>query len=413
MDERAGWFPATEEEVASAAAAGLLDESTGRVELKRELGSGKKANVELARDLASLAVEGGLLLVGVDEPTGGAPARLHGVPLDGLPERVEQVALMRCDPPLTVRSVCIPSVDDPSRGYLAVRVPMSVDAPHMVDGRYWGRGVTTKRMLSDRDVEQLLARRRRLNETADEALSSFVERDPLAEAAPDSRGHMFLVAVPIGARPELLLDVIGTAGWQRTLLETVLRVPWPGYSRKFSPEVANAPQAATIPGGWMLSTHYGEELPRDPEGVLQVEIGEEGTIRVFCARATGTLRREAGHQHLFELLIAGVTLQTVMLAAHLGELTGFGGRWALGVELTGIADAPSWFASRRFLSQGRSYRDDRYRRLTSADTVEMASRPNAVTERLVGSLMRTMDVRDAPEIAAILDGPPPTTEHQP
>ena len=56
-------------QVVAAAAAGFLDE-TQWVELKKDVGAGKAGQLELARDLASLSVCGGLLS---SVPTTAAP----------------------------------------------------------------------------------------------------------------------------------------------------------------------------------------------------------------------------------------------------------------------------------------------------------------------------------------------------
>ena len=65
----ATWPPSTEDGLSEAAREGNLVE-THSVELKRELSSGDGANKELAADLASLAIDGGFLFIGVDETTG-------------------------------------------------------------------------------------------------------------------------------------------------------------------------------------------------------------------------------------------------------------------------------------------------------------------------------------------------------
>lgn len=62
--DKGRWTPATWEDVIAAAASGLLDE-THWVDLKRELPTHKRThNTELAQDLASLAVDSGLLVIG-------------------------------------------------------------------------------------------------------------------------------------------------------------------------------------------------------------------------------------------------------------------------------------------------------------------------------------------------------------
>ena len=114
------WRPQTEADLVSAAEQGLLDESGTSIELKRELGLGAAANKELAKDLASLAISGGLLLLGVRDVQDRDPSdpltALNPVPLSGFAERVEQVALTRCEPPLFVRCIDIAAEEQPSMG---------------------------------------------------------------------------------------------------------------------------------------------------------------------------------------------------------------------------------------------------------------------------------------------------------
>lgn len=58
------WIPTTEAELVTAAESNSLIEGT-YLELKRDLARGTDANKELARDLASLAVSGGVLVFGI------------------------------------------------------------------------------------------------------------------------------------------------------------------------------------------------------------------------------------------------------------------------------------------------------------------------------------------------------------
>src|SRR5665811_2226577 len=152
------WKPYSEQDLRAAEENGLLEESQ-RYEFKARLGKpGGKANGELAKDLASLGVEGGLLIVGVND-TSDRPPTLAPLDTSGLPERVGQIAAMRCDPPLFVETQEVPSEESPDFGYLVVHVPPSPLAPHMVDGRYWARDDKSKRALTDREVSQIIARR--------------------------------------------------------------------------------------------------------------------------------------------------------------------------------------------------------------------------------------------------------------
>lgn len=101
--------------------------------MKREIPTTKGSNAELARDLASLAVDGGLLIVGVDEDDLGRAADLVGTELAGLAERVDSIARSRIDPPLVVRThPLLENPDRPGVGCLLVEVPPSARAPPRV-----------------------------------------------------------------------------------------------------------------------------------------------------------------------------------------------------------------------------------------------------------------------------------------
>jgi hypothetical protein len=62
----ARWTPATEQEIRTAIQDGVLAE-THYVELKRQVGDSAGERNETARDLASLALDGGVMIIGVAE----------------------------------------------------------------------------------------------------------------------------------------------------------------------------------------------------------------------------------------------------------------------------------------------------------------------------------------------------------
>ena len=79
----------SEGELQALADQGLLEE-THFLELKEKIAApSQRVNRELARDLASFAMDGGTVLVGVAEQDDGS-LQLTPQPLDGLAERVEQ-----------------------------------------------------------------------------------------------------------------------------------------------------------------------------------------------------------------------------------------------------------------------------------------------------------------------------------
>jgi hypothetical protein len=199
------WVPRSEADLAEAVSQGLLEE-THYLELKREIPAGKSANRELARDLASLAVDGGTLIVGVAEDETGARS-LAPQPLDGLPERIEAVARSATDPPLAVLCTPLRSSEDQSLGYVVIRVPPSAGAPHMVDNKYLGRGDKAKIYLSDSEVRRLHEQRRATEQHGLALLRGQFARDPVS-GADRRQAHLFLLAQPAVPRPQMLLDLV-------------------------------------------------------------------------------------------------------------------------------------------------------------------------------------------------------------
>src|SRR5689334_22760054 len=97
------WAPTTWDDVVTAAAAGLLDESAW-VELKEDVPpAAKGSNLETAKDLASLSIDGGLYLVGIRDAKGKAGDVVGVENADALADRLGQIAETRLGPALPVR----------------------------------------------------------------------------------------------------------------------------------------------------------------------------------------------------------------------------------------------------------------------------------------------------------------------
>ena len=196
------WRPTSEPDVQAAIDEELLAE-THYFDGKREVGSQPRDRKELARDLASFAIDGGALLIGVDELKEQRTWRLEPQPLHGLAERVKQIALQLVDPPLYVQSTEIPTGGDREQGYLLVEVPASAQAPHMVDNIYFGRGDKTRTRLSDAEVLRLHARRESVESVAHLPLDIELARDPQPVLKKRRGGRLYAVAQPLTARADL------------------------------------------------------------------------------------------------------------------------------------------------------------------------------------------------------------------
>ncbi|MGW4048574.1 AlbA family DNA-binding domain-containing protein [Streptomyces sp. NPDC004721] len=187
-------MPKTEADLQAAVDDGLFEESH-HLDLKKAPNS-KGDNKELARDLSSFAVDGGTLIIGVQENKESRTFELAPHPLNGLPEKIEQVARTIPDPPLTILTEEISSAADDGSGYLVVHVPASPVAPHMVDNRYFGRGDKTKYQMGDAEVFALHARRRNTEADTLALLRKEMDEDLLRDVGAQS--HLFLALAKIG-----------------------------------------------------------------------------------------------------------------------------------------------------------------------------------------------------------------------
>lgn len=388
------WTPTTEADLREALAAGLLEE-THYLELKSEVPPGKGSNKELARDLAQFAVDGGTLIVGVEEHD-DAPPTLAPVALAGLPERIEQVARSIPDPPLAVSCQPIPSDADPALGYVLVSVGASGTAPHMVDGTYFGRGDKTKIRLSDPEVVRHHRARKDAEETISGLLEAYIRRDPVP-AELRAQAHFFVVASPVAPRREMLLDVVDGDDWAERFMRLRNKGVWPVVDGQFAPNLADAEIFARRTGGAAMTT---SGLTRDrqitpPRGgapfnedALELEMSEDGEVRLLMTRFSDVLGSGSSEQVLMLDVAPVLTLQVVRIASAVADHCGYFGPWMLGVAATGIAGLTA--------TNGRQLGQDveEYRMVTTASTEELAQFPGFVTTRLTGRLLRALGATD-------------------
>ena len=339
-------LPRTEDDLRAAFADGRLGESAW-CELKRELPPrSKQANLELARDLASLAVDGGSLFIGVDEKApDGDPMRPQL--LDGLRERVDQVARSRVNPPLFVESREIPASGRPGYGYLEVIVRASADAPHQVEGIYFGRSDTGKCRLPDQQVERLMRERERQRHGAEDALQALIAADPYQGEA-RAHPHLFIVARPGVRRTEMCRSVIAADEGFRPLLNLLTGVINDIISPLYNsmPDVPSSvlrismnPQRIT--GGVALKS-LSADSSGDEERHREIRIDEDGDLSLYhscvgwdIAAFNGIPRKE-----LSGFRIVGSLRELLAVAAAVSHSIRIPGSWHIGVALTGIRGCP-------------------------------------------------------------------------
>jgi hypothetical protein len=390
-------IPTNEHGLRDAVNSGRLREDE-HTDFKRELPGGDRGSAAIAVDLASFAIGGGTIVVGIDE---GPPAVLSPIELRGQRERVAQIARSSVDPPLRVVIREIVSDADPALGWLAIEVPPSPDAPHAVGGAFRGRSGTTNTILTASEV-------RRLHEQFAEAappplldeLRVFVSLDPTQEEQ-RQQAHLFVLARPLRAPDEMLNDAVGDY-WEAWTRDHILNAP--RLTRQFSPDFAQAHRLVRTPTGW-IATHY-DAVHQPPEPLrenygIEVEIGDDGSIRLFCSRASDQFK---GTRVIFEVLIGGLVGRVVDLAAVISDDTGFVGDWEIGVALTNLRGAVSHFRMDNWWMDAEDctpYPDFGHERTWRGSAEELVQ-PASIVARLLGPLNRVLN-----------DGKCPMPVHEP
>ncbi|WP_245717145.1 AlbA family DNA-binding domain-containing protein [Nocardia mikamii] len=386
------WRPRTEPELRAAADAGLLEE-THHLDLKRELESGKSANKKIACDIAAFAVDGGMILIGVDEDT--TPPSLSPVELAGMSERIEQIALMSVDEPIRVQTTAIAASGEPGKGYLVVHVPVSPRAPHMVDGRYYARGDKTNHVLSHAEV--LRFHERKLAGSKDILAEARSVLDDLTRGGREGGSALILVAEPLGAGEDLLVPLAESPTWQSTAMEYIGKAAV-REAQDFSPSLARAYNSARRAGGVAIIT--GPTIKQTfgvGDGRAEVVFRETGTLVLASERPTAIWSfpnvnpRPDDVKVIFETLILGHTDLLVRLAAVVAQQHGFAGSWRFGLTITGLRDGASHSVlDRQWGDRGPLFTGDTYERSSEASLLDLINDPRSTVKTLVQPLLRSI-----------------------
>jgi hypothetical protein len=398
--DKGRWAQAAWADVVEAAAGGLLDESHW-VDLKQELPAGKRThNTELAQDLASLAVDGGLLIIGIEDHNSYA-GKVCGVELAKLADRVDQVARDKVRPTLGVRSREVPDPDRSGWGCLLVHVPRSTDAPHMVDYVYYGRGDRANVRLSDEQVRAIIEDRRRGRIDVIAELRRMADDDPVP--ADERRlGHLYLLAQPETGAEDCLVDFLARRDAVRVIQEItrqLVRERGRGTTG-FSPDLDRLMEGVRRAEGLALISYSTEEGLRREETLLELVIREDGGIRLVCGRGTDAFPRQGtaspqSPMAVIAMLALGLTHSVAALAGRLAdEYAAYLGQWRLGIRMDRLRGAVplDLLQGHPLHRPGNPYSRDEYEKVTAATTEELVDAPHAVAERLVAPLLRGLGV---------------------
>lgn len=372
-------------DLAAAADAGVLIE-TQWVECKQAVPVGAKANLELAKDLASCSVDGGVVVIGAVDKSSDRSGLVGVQDPEGVRDRISQVCTGRIRPPLNVDMFTITEPEDGDKSVLLVVVPASADAPHMVDERYWGRSATGKRALADTEVRRLLTER---GDRRDEFLRVLrampSEFDPIPEAE-RRLGHLYLYARP--SQPpttSVTAALTGRAvGW---LAEAVVG------QQVYQPTFRYLNDAEPHPDGFGLVNYRGH--PQEDQ-MLRLLLDDAGGLRLVSGNGTRTINESDTTQCINVGHVLETTHQTLRAAARvLAKYVGYYGPWDLGVHITGLRGLyASYFVFRpdRFHGQNAGFAADTYTRTTTAFTQDLLDDTASSVRALLADFARGVNM---------------------
>lgn len=394
------WIPRDVQELEDAIGAGAISENS-RLEMKAFDGQGKgkpKIPKSFPKSVAGLAVDGGVLILGISERDG----KFNKDPqnLTGLAEAVDQSALQAISPPLRVT---INKLERPDgTGYLIVIVPASRRAPHMYDGRYYGRGEKTSRVLDDVEVRRLWERN--LDRRSDEMglLREQVDREPLPKEA-RVNARLFIVAQPISADPRLLLDAVegrDLALWVGLPHdEPIYRMNYSTMSAfdRLHSSIQRRAHGVAHASDYLQSDRtlkpYGVGIPLDSQLHTEAEIREDGGIRLYHSRVSGRLTPNTNYV-LFHDTVANELSNVVQVARRVSEHARFLGSWSFGLALRGIRSLRKLDAS-GYSMVVTGFSEDEYNETVEIDHSTLYSSGSPVLHSVLGRLFRALEV---PEI---------------
>ena len=382
------WIPDSAAEIERIATARELQE-TASFDAKKSLPVAGR-NESLAVDVAAMSTDGGVLLYGVEEDRSGQPVTPTPIPLAGAKERVDQIVQTSIAeaPHIEIREY--PTDADASVGYLLVVIPQSARAPHQVtvggNLRFYGRGATGNRVLTEGEIARLYERRRAWEQDAKELLDRAVQRSRFTATA--NQGLLHAVAAPV-LPDHAIWDRACTRAGDRAELLAVLK------ASTEEPQIAtpDVPQPFRTPiREWedlgsdrvRLSTLARDQDPTNPSMyALDVDVWRDGSAELTSA---GVIWRLPPHAEnvILEPAIAGTVASFLALVGALYELAGYHGHLDIGVAVEGLQGAVSSTEHPGSFPQLR-YNAADYRRVERFSASELAARPNVV-RRLLGHL---------------------------
>jgi len=377
------WHPRTWSDIA--ALKGQAEESS-TLDFKEQLGSSS----EIAKDLAAMALNGGVLLYGVKEDTAtGIAADITPIPLKQIEERLQQIAGSSVAPPVDVDVQLVREQPGDTTGVVAVVVPASPLAPHQANHRYPFRRGTTTDYLEERDIERLYQQRADLIAAPPPGL--LLERDFVRILSPEQTsgfGYLDLLVKPAAA------SALHPGGaWQRQHLEDAVRGAGARQSRRLAGIALIQSMDALVrwvpwqAAGWIAGGFPEQQSLYVPEVSFGATLAYPARLS-FQARWSLVVADDRGQQlyrSARELSVAADITGMLAIAGEYFMTVPRAGILFVALRLRGFQDGKSEGATRnrREVRAGGPGAPDGIERELQVSTLQLRDQPDDTAEQLI------------------------------
>lgn len=401
IDTKDMWEPKTESEIMKALSNGSLEESA-TFEAKSEL-PGK--NVELAKDVSAFAnAGGGTIVYGIREDSNKRLTKATPVTLKDQRERIDIILQNNVSEIPKYKISAIETAADPTKGFIILSIDPSERAPHMVDvkneKRYYGRGETGNRLLSESEVARLYERRRLTEVNTGVLLDDLIGRYPLEDANESVQLHILVKPV---ITSDTFLENLQTlfslkSGYDYTVpkildlsIQSALS-PHLFYNDDYHYGLSTPRWIYRIDGYFADVFRHGYSQTSKSDEALFLEAKNDGSGTLTCGWSGLTFHNNLGEatKYFYRLRTAVLTARFLAFWGDVYQKAEYFGRVDVGIAVTNLQGSiDSEMPTYDIRPDNKFYTSD-YKQIARVSAEELKDNPKKLTEKLLDRLFKSI-----------------------
>jgi hypothetical protein len=391
------WLPDSTQQIAELAESNELNETTT---FDAKAADAIDSTKEMAKDIAAMSTDGGVILYGVGEDDNGNPTILDPIDLNGVKERIGNVVQTCIQPPPRVNIKSFLLADNPNRGFVPVEVPPSPEAPHMVtkngDNRYYGRNGPRNARLDAGQVHRLFEQRKRLR---GDRLSILDEYEPHATIKPaeeqESIGYLRIGMRPPFETKGLLEPVLNPENVSETTERLRELIRQAEQQVRFSWEAGKTFQISQLDRGLSgLTANLNRAADDVHAGKYDAWLGFDGGMYLV---AGGIARNGPTGKEFFEGKALKVTVKFLYLSGLIFRSSDYHGAVDIASRTSGLAGSKSGHLRRAPFSENTIDEDE-----AASDTRvyvrDLVDAPKSTARSLLGRLINVSTLGNADQL---------------